>query len=91
MFVADRDLGWPGQKALWQMIERGILLLVDLDAEGRSRAAQLMLKYRDLPMALADATLVAMAETLEVSTVFTLDRDFEVYRLNGRRPFKILP
>ena len=91
MFIADRDLGWAGQDALWRMVDRGALLLMDLDADGRSRAAQLMRKYRDLPMALADATLVAVAETLDISTVFTLDRDFEVYRLNGRKPFRILP
>ena len=73
------------------MLERGTLLLMDLDAEGRARAAHLMRKYRDTPMSLADSSLVVMAERLQLQTIFTLDRDFEVYRIDGRRPFSLLP
>ena len=55
----------------------------------RSRA--LMEKYHDAPMDLADATLVALAETLDQLRVFTLDRDFEIYRWKGKRTFELLP
>lgn len=41
-------------------------------------------KYHDLPMSLADACLVRMAELHERHAVFTLDSDFRVYRKNGR-------
>lgn len=50
-----------------------------------------MSKYRDVPMDLADASLVAVAEERRLTTVFTLDRDFRVHRLFGRRPFVIVP
>ena len=53
--------------------------------------AELMEKYRDTPMDLADATLVAAAETLNITRIFTLDSDFQVYRINGRTPFEIIP
>jgi hypothetical protein len=45
---------------------------------------ELMRKYRDLPMDLADATLVRAAEREKISRVFTIDRrDFEVIALEG--------
>jgi len=43
-------------------------------------------------MDVADATLVVLAEDLGTSVVFTTDRkDFGVYRLKGRTPFRIVP
>jgi uncharacterized protein len=52
----------------------------------------LMKKYRDLPMDLADAALVRVAERDGVSTVITIDRsDFASYRLHGTKRFRILP
>ena len=52
----------------------------------------LMRKYHDLPMDLADAALVAVAERERISKIFTLDRkDFEVYRPAGIRRFDIIP
>jgi hypothetical protein len=52
---------------------------------------ELMRKYRDLPMDLADAALVRVAEREKISRVFTIDRrDFEVYRPRGIRRFTIL-
>ncbi len=50
-----------------------------------------MSKYRDIPMDLVDASLVAVAEERGLTKVFTLDRDFRVYRLLGRRPFAVVP
>ena len=50
-----------------------------------------MSKYRDLPMDMAAASLVAAAEERGLTMIFTLDRDFRVYRLLGRRPFVIVP
>jgi predicted nucleic acid-binding protein len=50
-----------------------------------------MTRYADLPMDLADATLVALAEERADRRVFTLDSDFQVYRLHGRKRFEIVP
>ena len=55
------------------------------------RMYSLMEKYQDMPMDLADASLVATAETLQLRRVFTLDSDFRVYRVNEREPFEIVP
>jgi predicted nucleic acid-binding protein len=54
--------GWRDQEALWRLVGRGDLVLADLSAQQLDRARSLMEKYRDVPMDLADATLVALAE-----------------------------
>jgi predicted nucleic acid-binding protein len=45
---------------------------------------QLMRRYRDQPMSLADACLVRLAEVRDRPGVWTLDSDFRVYRRLGR-------
>ena len=43
--------------------------------------AALMRQYSDTPMDLADASLIAVAESQSLRRVFTLDGDFYIYRL----------
>lgn len=52
---------------------------------------RLMLKYADRPMDFADATLVRLAEREVLTTIITVDRNFEVYRIGGRKRFRLLP
>lgn len=54
------------------------------------RIRELMAKYSDLPMDFADACLVFLGEKLNIDTIATIDRDFDVYRMEGKRPFTTL-
>jgi predicted nucleic acid-binding protein len=68
------------------------LALAALDRHDASRMQALMRKYRDLPMDLADAALVRVAEREKLQHIFTLDRKhFRVYRPAGVGRFSILP
>lgn len=81
-----------GRDALLSMIAGGSLRLARLDADDAPRLRQLMAKYADLPMDLADATLVRVAEREGIDTVLTFDRrDFKVYRAAGIGALNILP
>ncbi len=81
-----------GQDAVLEMLRRGAVRLVPLGQEDVSRLQELMAKYRDQPMDLADAALVRVAERDGLDRVFTVDRrDFEVYRIGKRRTFRIVP
>jgi hypothetical protein len=91
MHLALAGAGWRAQASMWRMVDRALLELRNLSGAEIDRARSLMEKYRDLPMDLADATLVATAETLRQRRIFTLDADFRVYRLHGREPFEIVP
>jgi uncharacterized protein len=79
------------QEALWEMIERGALELLPLGEGDVPRMRELMRKYSNRPMDLADAALIRVAEREGVRKMFTVDRrDFSVYRLHGRtRPILI--
>jgi len=91
MYLLGDAAGWHGQRALWQMIDRNALEIAELDATQVARSRALMEKYRDTPMAIADATLVAIGEAIGLKRIFTLDSDFEVYRYRGRELFEIVP
>jgi uncharacterized protein len=91
MYLVGDGLGWRGQEALWRILQRGDLRLAEAGTSTVDRMERLMSKYRDVPMDLADASLVAVAEERRLTMIFTLDRDFRVYRLLGRRPFVIVP
>jgi len=76
----------------WKFVRSGALELAGI-ANGELPPVQaLMSRYWDRPMDFADATLVYLAKRESISTVFTVDRaDFETYRIDGRRRFRILP
>lgn len=60
----------------------------DLRREHAPRMQKLMRDYADLPMDLADASLVILAETFEDGRILSTDlRDFRTYRWKNRRPF----
>lgn len=64
---------------------------LELRGEHWPRLLQMMRKYADLPMDLADASLVLAAETLGDGRILSTDqRDFGVYRWKNRKPFRNL-
>jgi uncharacterized protein len=91
MYLLGDAGGWNAQEALWIIHSREDLQLIELARTRIERVRSLMKKYADVPMSLADATLVAVAEKIDLRTVFTLDSDFDIYRIRGRRPFERVP
>jgi hypothetical protein len=91
MYLLARAGGGIGRDSLWRLVLTERLSIADLSRSAVERSARLMEKYADRPMDLADATLVALAEELDDQTIFTLDADFHVYRLRGRKRFTIVP
>jgi len=80
------------QHAIWEMIERGALTLLPLDAGDIPRIRELMRKYANRPMDLADAALLRLAEREGLRKIFTIDRrDFSVYRLHNRIRLRLIP
>jgi predicted nucleic acid-binding protein len=78
------------QDALLEMVETGLLKVefALLDEIGHVRL--LRQKYRDVPMSLADACLVRMAEKFDDYAICTLDSDFTVYRKHGRQSIPLI-
>jgi predicted nucleic acid-binding protein len=72
------------------MLARGALRIsfrLETEAEPVRR---LHAKYRDLPMSLADASLVRLAELLEDHHICTLDADFTISRNRGNSAIQLI-
>jgi predicted nucleic acid-binding protein len=86
------NFSWQAQAALWEMIVTEALVILPLDREDAPRMKDLMRKYRDLPMDMADAALVRIAERERFRHLFSLDRrGFTVYRPDKVGRFSIVP
>ena len=64
-------------------IKRGAIHIFLLDRAHIGRIIALMENYADVPMDLADASLMIAAEQMAVNDILTIDSDFAVYRTAG--------
>lgn len=79
-----------GNQAVLELVNRGVLQpIFDLEEEVRS-LINLIRRYADVPMSLADACLVRMSEQHAQRKVFTLDQDFRIYRKHSRHVIPVL-
>jgi len=75
---------------LFEALERRHVLVQFSAEEHWPDLRHLMSKYANLPMSLADACLVRMAELAPRSQVFTADHHFRFYRRHGRQVIPLL-
>jgi uncharacterized protein len=76
--------------ALIEMIGEEFLMIGMGVADHHSALLTMIRRYADVPMSLADACLVRLAEIFPQSAILTLDSDFSVYRKNGRKVIDVL-
>ena len=78
--------------AAWGLVRSGAITVLPITDEDLPELERLMKRYHDRPMDFADATLVRLAQRESLSTICTIDHaDFETYRANGKRRFRIVP
>jgi hypothetical protein len=88
--VATR-LGTPALLSFVASARAGAFEIFELKAAHWARLEALMKHYADLPMDLADASVVLLAEELNDGRILSTDRrDFRTYRWKTRRPFQNL-
>ena len=71
-------------------IDKGAIEIQYIDSSDFGRLKELTEKYRDLSMDFADACLVYLAEKQNLNTIATIDRDFTIYRIGGKKKFKVV-
>ena len=76
--------------ALIEMLGEGFLSIGMAVADHHSAILTMIRRYTDIPMSLADACLVRLAELYPQSPVLTLDSDFVIYRKNGRQVIPVM-
>jgi predicted nucleic acid-binding protein len=86
------DFSLAAQQGALDFVLTGAVTLVPSSLKSLETAKGLLAKYSDLPMDFADATLVALANELNVGHIATLDqKDFSIYRFGKNKSFTILP
>jgi hypothetical protein len=83
MYLLRRAGGLAAQDELWRYLADGLVVLRILAATEWERIRTIMQQYHDAPMDLADASLVTAAERCQLRRIFTLDRHFYAYRIDG--------
>lgn len=78
-------VGSVGVGPLASLLRRGMVKPAFEFSQNVNAVLALMDKYRQVPMSLADASLVRMTELLSDPVVLTTDNDFRVYRRLGRQ------
>lgn len=90
--MIESRLGPRAEVAFVSSIATGELALVELTPVDWARSAQLIDGYTDLGLGLVDASVIAVAERLHLTTIATMNhRDFAVVRPAHCRTFELVP
>jgi predicted nucleic acid-binding protein len=87
---ADHLLGRLGRASLRTACRRGAVRIVSVLPDDVESVIDLLDRYDDVPMSIADGCLVRMTEVLAGALVLTTDTDFKVYRRHSRKVVPVL-
>jgi len=91
-YLLARHVGTGAQSALLDEVVRGAYQLERFDAADVKAAREVIERYADLRIGLADASLVVLAERHGTRDILTLDeRHFRTLRMRNRKSFRLLP
>lgn len=90
-YLLAKHVGVSESLKFLEMISSKLVAVSKITVSDLDRLTELMNKYRDLPMDLADASLVILAEELGHGRILSTDqRDFNTYRWKNHKPFENL-
>jgi predicted nucleic acid-binding protein len=90
--LALSRLGTAAEAAFLTELSRGDLSVMAVEPSEWPRIAELVWRYRDLPLGAVDASVVALADRLKIKQIATLDRrHFSVVRPAHVEAFELLP
>ncbi|MCC5647899.1 PIN domain-containing protein [Nostoc sp. CHAB 5824] len=81
---------YGGEAAVISFVQKGIIHLPLSLSEEAGAVYELMLRYQSVPMSLADACLVRMAELYPTRELLTFDSDFRIYRKNRNQLISVI-
>ena len=84
------DFSVKAQCDFYEWVTYKGIIISDINQHDIPRILELTKKYADLPMDLADATLVVTAEKTGIREIISIDKDFDIYRLPGREKIRNL-
>jgi predicted nucleic acid-binding protein len=91
-YLTGREAGISAVAAFLRGLSASRFSLAELTANDLNAIADILDKYADSRIDFVDASVMAVAERFNVTTVLTLDqRDFRLYRPRHCQGFEILP
>lgn len=91
-YLISTRVGAAAQRALLQEVARGAYRLAPFAAADVEQALSVMEQFTDLPVGLADASIVVLARRHQVWDLLSLDqRHFRVLSGPEGKPFRLLP
>ena len=81
---------YGGKQAVISLVNSGVVQIPFRLDEEASLINELLTRYQSVPMSLADACLVRMAEQYAESMLLTLDSDFRIYRKNRNQIIPVI-
>jgi uncharacterized protein len=91
-YLLAREKGAKSEEAFVRSLAADDFVIAPVTSSGLERAADLVGQYADLPLGFVDASVVALAEQLELQEIATLDRrHFSVVRPQHVDSFTLLP
>lgn len=78
-------------EAVVENVAAGIFQIPFQLSQEAAAVKQVLRKYRDRRIDLADACLIHLADEFAAGDILTLDGDFAVYRWGRNKPFRVLP
>lgn len=91
-YLLSRRVGARMEIGLLQEVARGAYQLEPFGRDDVASALELVVKYKDIQLGLADASIVVLGARHSVTDVLTLDeRHFRTVRTKAGNPFRLLP
>ena len=90
-YLITRNLGTQASIAVLQEIAAGAFRLEVVTAEDVARAIDVVKQYADSDIGLVDASIVAMAERLNITRIMTRDQHFRMFRPRHHPFFELMP
>ena len=91
MYLLNQAGGLHAQNELWAYLADGSLKLYLPSGIEWRRIQELMNEYADMPLDIADASLVSAAEQLDERCLFSMDHHLRAVRIHGRHFFDVVP
>ena len=79
-----------GREKVLQLVKQGYIEIPFCLSEEIEAIEKLMDRYQSVPISLADACLVRMAENYDDNSVLTLDSDFRIYRKHRNQEIPVI-
>ena len=91
-YLVSKYLGDHVARAFFAGVERGDLELLGFDNADFARANAIMARYPSVPLGIADASVMALAERYQIKRILTLDRrHFSLVKPINMEYFELLP